>query len=322
MGSDGPCVNHGGIALRGWRQDKGWGYQLMRLLRNGYRGYCLCALLAALPLHAHADRIAEVQAGMAYDSNLNNGEQRSDLRGDLAYRLATSQGLYLPAAEYGGATLTGDLGLQSYQRFSGMDNLSLGATLGYRSKFGLGPAAPWASVYASAARLDFKDSIRNGWQYYAGVRVGRRLDERWDVNAELRLDHRDASNGTAVVPGIPGNVFNLKGASATLNAAYAWDEKLQLAAGYGYRHGDVAATTRPGATIFFASAAIAADPVFGPDFFAYRLRASSQSASLHASQALNAHSSLNLGMQRQLTHGDGGNNYAKNLFDLTYLYSF
>jgi hypothetical protein len=282
-----------------------------------------CALgAAAVPLAAHADRISDFEAGVAYDNNLSNGSLRGDTHGDLAVTAATSQGVFIPVGDFDSATLTGNLRAQSYDRFSGMNNLSLGTTLSYRKKFGLGLTAPAISASLSAARLDFQNDIRSGWQYNAACRFSQRLDERWSIGAELAFDKRTDNHGVAVVPGISGDVFKIDGRNASVNAEYAWDDKTSVSLAYGYRSGDVVSTTRPNFAIFRASAAIVADPVFGLNEFAYRLHAVSQLASLHFSRALNGNSSLNLGLQRQYSRGEGGNNYGKNIVELSYLYSF
>jgi hypothetical protein len=297
------------------------GYNVRRFGAGAAALAWLAAATAADPV-ASTERVADFEAGITYDNNLGNGHFRSDIRGDFFATAATSQGLFFPLGDSDGVTLTGDLRAQAFDRFDGMNNLSLGPTLGYRRKFGLGSTAPWVAVSASAARLDFQNSIRNGWQYDAALRAGRRIDQQWDVSAEFRYERRTADHDAPLVPGIPGDVFDIRGRSLALNADYAWTEKTLFSLSYGYRNGDVVSTTRPNFSIFRSSAAIAADPVFGDDAFAYRLYAATQLLALRASQALGSNSSLNLGLQRQLSRGDGGNNYAKNLVELTYLHSF
>jgi hypothetical protein len=271
---------------------------------------------------ARAERISDFEGGVSYDNNLNNAKFRSDIHGDLAFSLGTSQGVFSQINDTDSVTLTGDLKGQSFHRFSGMSNLSLGATLGYRRKIGMGAMAPWLSASASAARLKFENEVRDGWQYAAVIRAGRRIDEHWDLNAEYRFEKRTGDNANPEVPGISGAVFDLRGHSLGLNAGYAWNDKTLLSMSYSYRDGDVVSTSRPNAGIFHVSSAIAEDPVFGEGAYAYRLRASTQLVSLRLSQAISGNASINLGLQRQFTYGDGGNPYYKNLVDLSYLHSF
>ena len=271
---------------------------------------------------ARAERISDFEGGLSYDSNLGNAQLREDVHGDLALNLATSQGIFAQVGDSDSVTLTGDIRGQSFERFSGMSNLSLGATAGYRRKFGLGAMAPWVGATISAARLRFRNEVRDGWQYAAAVRAGKRFDEHWDVSAEYRFDKRTGDHAVPDVPGISGAVFDLRGHSLGITANYAWNDKTLLSAGYAVRSGDVVSTCRPYGGIFLVSSAVADDPVFGDGAYAYRLSASSQLFSLRLSQAIGANASINLGIQRQLTHGDGGNNYSKSIIELSYLYSF
>jgi hypothetical protein len=271
---------------------------------------------------ACAERIADVDTGVSYDNNVSNGKFRSDVHGDLALEASTSQGIATQFTDSDSVSATADLRGQGFTRFDGLDNLALGGSLGYRDKFGLGALAPWISATLSAARLEYQNSVRNGWQYNAGLRAGKRFDERWDIGAEVTYDRRTADHTASLVPGISGAVYDIAGRSAGINAGYAWSNSLLLSASYAYRDGDVVSTTQPNRGIFFSSEAVAQDPAFGPGEFAYRLHASAQVFALRASQALGRNSSLNIGLLRQLTRGDGGNNYVKNVVDLTYLYSF
>jgi hypothetical protein len=284
---------------------------------------CVLPVLAAgISGSALAERISDFDGTVAYDGNLNNAQFRGDIRGDLALNLGTSQGLFAQINDSDSMTLTGDVKGQAFRRFTGMNNLSLGASLGYRKKIGTGPTAPWLAASVSAARLKFQNEVRDGWQYAAAIRAGRRFDEHWDFSAEYRFEKRTGDNLPPEVPGISGAVFDLRGHSLGLNAGYAWNDKTQLSATYSYRRGDVVSTSQPGPGIFSVSSAIAEDPVFGEGMYAYRLRAATQLVSLRLSQAISGSSSINLGLQRQFSYGDGGNNYFKTLVDLNYTYSY
>ena len=59
-------------------------------------------------------------------------------------------------------------------------------------------------------------------------------------------------------------------------------ERLQIGGRVSVRRGDVESTTRQNLDIFLASDAIAADPTFGSDFYAYRLRGTTNDAPARA----------------------------------------
>jgi hypothetical protein len=83
-------------------------------------------------------------------------------------------------------------------------------------------------------------------------------------------------------------------ASGFARAAYDITDRLQVAGQAAVRRGDVESTTRQNLAIFLASDAIAADPTFGSDFYAYRLRGTTVTANATLSWALSERSSLNL----------------------------
>jgi hypothetical protein len=99
-------------------------------------------------------------------------------------------------------------------------------------------------------------------------------------------------------------------------------DRLLVAAKLKVRRGDVVATTRPDFGIFVASDAIAADPTFGPDFFAYRLRATTDTASASASWALDYRSSLNLLYADERTDAADGIYYRSHRVSLVYAWRY
>ena len=157
------------------------------------------------------------------------------------------------------------------------------------------PPTPWVSVTVNAAHDDYRGDIRDSDRLEAGVEFGGRLGTDFDASFGVASDRRWARNDDPVVPGISGKVFDLRGQSAFARAAYDVTERLQVGGRLSVRRGDVESTTRPNLDIFLASAAIAADPTFGSDFFAYRMRGTTRTASLNASWALSDRSSLNFG---------------------------
>jgi hypothetical protein len=70
--------------------------------------------------------------------------------------------------------------------------------------------------------------------------------------------------------------------------------------------GDVVASTPPDVGIFRVAEAIAADPTFGVNYFAYRLRGTTLTAGLPASWALDDRSSLNFALTDERTDAAGG----------------
>jgi hypothetical protein len=279
-------------------------------------------LMAGAISPAHAERVTEVAAGAEYDNNVSNGQLDRDIKSDSATWASLSAGQSIELMQGNRLTATGDLAGRIFNRFQALNNISLGVTLADRMKLGLGATAPWIRAYGSAARVQFHDDIRDGWLYRLGLGAGKRLGERWDLQAEYRFDKRTGENTIAVVPGLSGAVFDQTGHSVLLDGRYSYDDSTLISVGYAWRRGDVVATTQRNFTIFRASTAIAADPAFGDEGFAYKLKATAQIISLGASKEINRHSSLNAGFHRQVTYATGGNAYYNSAPSITYLYSY
>ncbi|EKD99241.1 MAG: hypothetical protein ACD_23C00061G0001, partial [uncultured bacterium] len=143
-----------------------------------------------------------------------------------------------------------------------------------------------------------------------------------DVRAEYMVERRTANALPQDIPGISSDIFSQSSRAMTLNAEYTWSDSLFLTFGSLLRHGDVVASTRRGRKIFSASKAIADDPVFGPDFYAYRMAGTSYGLNMGVNIAVTSHSMLHTSLARQLTYAEGDNNYAKTVAMLSWNYNF
>ncbi|HEY2862229.1 MAG TPA: hypothetical protein VGK37_01240 [Casimicrobiaceae bacterium] len=251
-----------------------------------------CLLAFAAP--ARAEWFYDARIAGLYDDNLTRAQQAADERADGAVTLGAGAGWFYAPSGNDGLTLSLEANSEAYARFHGLNLVSIGATAAYRHKFGLGYAAPWVSAAVSAAQDKYRGDIRDGDRFDAYLEFGRRLTESFDASAGVAIDRRRARNDRPVVPGISGRVFDLRGQSVFARAAYDITDRLQLGGHVSVRRGDVESTTRQNLDIFLASDAIAADPTFGSDFYAYRLRGTTQSARASLSWALSDRSSLNV----------------------------
>ncbi|MEP6997255.1 MAG: hypothetical protein ABI900_06375 [Betaproteobacteria bacterium] len=252
------------------------------------------ALFLCLAAPTRAEWFYDVRAGGLYDDNLTRAQQAADVRGDGAATVGAAAGWFYAPSGADGITLTLEANSEAYARFHGLNLISIGAGAAYRHKFGLGSMAPWASVVLTAARDDYRGDIRDSERLEARLEVGKRLTEQFDVSLGVAADRRLARNDRPIVPGISGKAFDLRGQSAFARATYDITERLQVGARISVRRGDVESTTRQNLDIFLASDAIAADPTFGSDFYAYRLRGTTGSARASLSWALSDRSSFNL----------------------------
>jgi len=269
-----------------------------------------------------AEWLFDADAGAFYDSNLTNAQNQPDIRADFAAALAGSVGSFYALTGSDGITLSINASGEAYHRFHGLNLLGIGASVDYRHKFGLGYSAPWLRIAGSASYDSYQQDLRTGARWSALLELGERFTEQLDAAIGGVLERRYGPNGEPVVPGIPGTVFNLQGQSAYLRAGYSPIDALLLTAKLEIRRGDVVSTTRRNFAIFEASSAIAADPTFGPDFFAYRLRGTTGTATASASWALNERSSLNLVYAGEKTRAYDDLDYRSYRISFSYAYRY
>jgi hypothetical protein len=219
-------------------------------------------------------------------------------------------------------TVGGDLGGEAYHRITGLNNASLNAAFALKKKWGLGAFVPWVRISGTAARLSYKDGYRDAWDYRATLASGRRIDERWNLWAEYTYESRVASAAPEVVPGLSGDAYSQVSHNLAAYAEYSLTERTFLSLGLSGRHGDVVSTSEPNATIYYASRALAEDPAFGPEAYAYKLPGTTWGARVGISCATTEHSLLGAGFEHFDTNADGGNNYKKSIVEITWDYRF
>jgi len=236
--------------------------------------------------------------------------------------LFASGGCFFALTGADGLMLDVNAATDTWNRFQGLNRISLGAGVSYRHKFGLGHAAPWLSLGLSGAHDDYRGGIRDSNRLQARAELGQRFSEGFDASVGAVYDRRDARSDEPVVPGISGRVFDVRGRRAFVRAGYALNEQLHIGGSFALRRGDVVSTTRQNLDIFLASDAIAADPSFGGEFFAYRLRGTTRTATVTSSWALSDRSSLNLRYADERTRAYDGLDYRGYIAELSLLFSY
>jgi hypothetical protein len=279
-------------------------------------------VLGAMPYAVRGDWIPGADLNLRHDSNVGNAELRSDIVADsiLGARLSIFQ--LFPLGERYSLTVGGDLRGESYHRLTGLDNASLDGVLMLKTKWGLGAFAPWARAGVSLARSSYDDSYRNAWIYRATLASGRRIDERWNLWAEYAYERVAARTQMQEVPGLSGDAYSQDSHNAGANLEYSFNDGIFLVLGLLARHGDVVSTTAPRLKIYTSSLALAEDPAFGPEEYAYRLTGTTYGFRVGLNFSPTPHSLLGCGFERLETHAAGGNNYAKSIPEITWDYQF
>lgn len=259
----------------------------------------------------------DLETGVVYEDNLSLASLGRDIKGDVALATSASVGWAAYLTDRDVVSLTGDFFGDLHEEYDGLDHVSLGMTLAYRRKLGLGPAVPWVRVAASGARLQYREDVRDGWAYRAAAGIGTRLGDRWEVRAEYAFDGRTADHAWPVSSRLPADVFDQQAHTLAVRADLLATPSLVLFGGYRLRLGDVASTTRRNPEIFAASSAVVADPAFGTNTFAM-----THILGAGLSLALGARWSVNVGYEHQIGLGDGGIDYHNNVVRGTVRYSY
>jgi hypothetical protein len=278
--------------------------------------------LGTLPYAARADWTLGADAGVRHDNNVGNAQFSPDIVADTLYVARASVFRLFPLDDGYTVSVGGDLGGESYHRLTGLNNASLGGVIALKKKWGLGALAPWARAAVSVARSSYDDSYRNAWDYRVTLASGRRLNERINVWADYTYENRVATPQMEDVPGVSGDAYSQVSHSLGLHLEYSLLESTSLSLGLLARHGDVVSTSTPNATVYYASSALADDPAFGPNAYAYKLTGTTYGFRAGLNYSLTAHSLLGCGFARLETHADEGNDYAKSIVEITWDYRY
>jgi hypothetical protein len=279
-------------------------------------------LLAAMPESAHSDWTLATEAGVRHDSNVGNSQYYSDIVADTVTAVRVSVFELFPLGEDYTVSVGGDLGGESFNRIDGLSNASLQGVFALRKKWGLGAFAPWARIGASAGRTDYHDGYRNAWIYRATLASGRRIDERWNLWVDYAYERRAANSQEELAPGLSGDAFSQHSHALAVNLDYALSESFILTLRVSGRHGDVESTSEPDSKVYHSAKALAEDPAFGDEYYAYRLAGTTYGYRAGISYSPTAHTLLGFGFSHLETHADGDNRYAKSIPEITWDYRF
>jgi hypothetical protein len=292
-------------------------------MRGTFASLTVLVVFAGMPGAARADWTLAASAAFRHDANVGNAQESYDKVRDYAASADLSLFRLVPLGGNFTLELGGTLSGEAYDKLDGLNNASIDGAVSIKKKWGLGAFAPWARAQFSVGRTDYKDDYRNATIYSASLDFGKRIDERWSLWGEYSFERRAATPGPELVPGLSSDVFSQDGNNLAATGEFLLSERISLTAGILWRHGDVVSTTlSPGYYIFSYSDAVAEDPAFGPDAYAYRLTGTTYGVKLGAEISITTHSVIGCGYQWLETHARGGNNYSDSMPEITWNYRF
>ncbi|MFQ5543385.1 MAG: hypothetical protein ACE5FY_03425 [Nitrospiria bacterium] len=179
--------------------------------------------------------IADGEIGYAFNDNMTNGMFDSAKEEEQIFEPSISAGRIYQMTDFTRLALTADVKYQYHKTFSRLDNIAFGSTLGVEHKFGIGPFIPWIRTDLSAARIESRSRFRDGAKYVVGLRVGKRLHERVDLQAGYVFDTRKSDRS---------RVFDLEGHRGIVKASFLMTKWTLFSIGYGLRDGNTVSNCR------------------------------------------------------------------------------
>src|SRR5882672_6737076 len=119
--------------------------------------FCLLCSLSA----AAADWGFDAAAGIDYNDNVSDAVESADKKSDGAATFSAAGGVHHQLGANTGIGLSLIAESASYFRYSGIDNLGVGARAQLRHKFGLGADAPWMALSLHTLHRDYNYDYRD-----------------------------------------------------------------------------------------------------------------------------------------------------------------
>ena len=124
------------------------------------------------------------------------------------------------------------------------------------------------------------------------------------------------------MPALSGDAFSQDSHTLAANLEYSLSANFILTLRVSGRHGDVVSSTEPNSKIYYSAKALAEDPAFGPEDYAYRLVGTTYGYRAAINYSPTAHSLLGFGFAHFETHADGDNRYMKSIPEINWNYQF
>lgn len=248
-------------------------------------GLAIAACLATPPAGAQPVR---VEAAVTRDDNVNRGSDSGNRRADNVYGLSVGTSKAPMLGSNARLVLSGVLGADKFQTWSGLDRLSADAYAELQYRTSAHFFAPTFGLFGRLTFDNYRSGMRDGRRVALGISAREALSDRINVFGALAYNARSASS----------DVFDEKYNSARLNLDYALGRRITLYLGGEYRRGDVVSSDMPSAESASIARAYATDDAFDGELTAYRYEAKTTIWTLGGNWSLGPASSLDLSARR------------------------
>jgi hypothetical protein len=244
--------------------------------------------LAGVPFRpaAGADWTHDLTTTAEWDSNATNANRSSDVIGALQLLAEFESTCRISLGRDDALLLGGQLGVEAWPRFDGLDRAMLGPQLSWRHKFGLGAYAHLLSIELTGAAVAAHEEDRAGLAGSAAVVWRKRLDPTTRIALSYAWAREDAR----------ASVFDQSGQVGEFDLARDFDQRWSLSFAARWREGDVLSYATPPRPdlVSLARARMVVD-TFDELRVAYSIDARTLGGSLAVSHAYNDTTSLTFG---------------------------
>ena len=246
---------------------------------------CLAVLLlVSIVDRARGDWIRDFRGEVSYNDNLSNSDRSTDRESDFSFDGHVAFGRFGELTDDLRFSITADLDARAFAHYEDFNSITIGSTAALRYRFGLGAMAPFVRVEAGGGYAAFKQSLQSGGRFHTGLAVGKRLTERFAIDASYFYE----DIGGEV------RVFDRFSHAFALSGSFDLTDKTQLSAEYELRSGEVVSYAVPPRPDIVA---LANDQrlvgTFGGPYVAYNFDAITNTLSFGVSQALTQWVSVN-----------------------------
>lgn len=280
------------------------------------RGFAASMVLCALALAgaARAD-VTNIDMGvwLGHESNAPRAPSSADAAAD------TTQGVRLSILrntmldDHSGLSFRGAAAFEKHDRFPGLDNVTARADAVYRRQPLLGYLNPWYEAAFSVEQLKFADSrIRDGTIAAVSATVGKNLTDRILARAGAGYERRWAAYMS---------VFDTTSRKAFVGFDYRMPGQRTAHAKFTRVWGDQVVGVRPASAAdeeaYFRRVD---DPVFGAQYYAYRVGAITNVLDFGIVVPFRQKNALAISASYYDAYADGGQGYKDIFLRISWLY--
>lgn len=259
-------------------------------------------------------------AGFLYDDNVTRANMPVDKLGDHSYSVNIGAVMNLPITDNSRALLTGALGGEKFDQYSGLSHsiASAQGELQYRRSAEF--SAPTLATFLRTYAEQYESGLRSGSRYSVGFSISKPITDRIRIFGAVAHNQRYGKSA----------VFNMMDDAARINLDYSLTPRSTIYLGAELRRGDIVSTGQSSLENIDIADVFAQDIAFpGGLLYSYRFKGSTVLSTLGFNFGMNSRNSLDFSWRMIESTPDSRPSYATspssyivNQYSVVYLFSF